>query len=416
MLKLFFAVGLVAAVQVDETMEDLFQFWSAFRDPRTGVFCDSLQFGDTVICGGGNHLYSSAGTGMGLIAECVFAELGLLPKTDAERNALQTIETLATQWPRELFSGFWVHFTNRTFGVLSEFSTVDSAELAAGVLFAANYYGGEVEVAAQNLLFGTKWAAAIAQTGPTIYPVVNESTGEMSGSIRPFNEYYLVAYLAYLMDPTNPRVVSYFNTYFGSQGTPPGSGGFPVFKKYEHYTLLTDNEKTFMSSFIPQFCWFMAKSYQKDDFFVKLNSDWMKADMLFWNKSLTEDSEIWGQKVKGRVWGCGAGDSPTGYGVERIEGSPDLVFSAAIMAGFLGVADAATRKQINAQLQWLRDNRVCSYQARLPNGFAPHVLWRCSVKQPTWEASVADSIDFSTLVLGYAINFLPAGFYAQYAA
>jgi len=45
---------------------------------------------------------------------------------------------------------------------------------------------------------------------------------------------------------------------------------------------------------------------------------------------------VWGQKVKGQVWGCGAGDSPTGYGVERIDGSEDMVFSAAIMAGFLG--------------------------------------------------------------------------------
>jgi len=180
MPRLLSIIGLApiaAAVQVDPAMTDLFQFWSAFRDPVTGAFCDSLQFGDTVICGGGNNIYSSAGTGMGLIAECVFAELGLLPRADAERNALQTIETLATQWPREHFSGFWVHFTNRTFGVLSEFSTVDSAEMAAGVLFAANYYGDAVTAAAKSLLADTLWANAIADSGPVIYPVVNQTTG-----------------------------------------------------------------------------------------------------------------------------------------------------------------------------------------------------------------------------------------------
>jgi hypothetical protein len=33
-----------------------------------------------------------------------------------------------------------------------------------------------------------------------------------------------------------------------------------------------------------------------------------------------------------------------------------------------------------------------------------------------WRASTADSIDYSTMVLGYATNFLPTGFYAKYAA
>ena len=49
---------------------------------------------------------------------------------------------------------------------------------------------------------------------------------------------------------------------------------------------------------------------------------------------------VFAEPVYGKVFGCGAGASPTGYGVNRITdsgvASTDGVFSAAIMAGFLG--------------------------------------------------------------------------------
>ena len=97
---------------------------------------------------------------------------------------------------------------------------------------------------------------------------------------------------------------------------------------------------------------------------------------------------------------------------------------------------AATPRQrtaINAQLQWLYTNDVCVYPVTAGTAgtpgtpamgpgrsgretpSAPKLLWRCSVAQPQWRAALADSIDLSTLVLGYASNFLPSGFYAKYA-
>ena len=125
--------------------------------------------------------------------------------------------------------------------------------------------------------------------------------------------------------------------------------------------------------------------------------------------------------MAGKVFGCGAGDSPTGYAVNRISdsfASTDGVFSAAIMAGFLGATAPGSelRNQINSRLHWLYENGVCRYDKTLSTGETVQVLWRCSVQQPQWRARIADSIDYSTMVLGYAINFLPSGFYAQYAA
>ena len=94
----------------------------------------------------------------------------------------------------------------------------------------------------------------------------------------------------------------------------------------------------------------------------------------------------------------------------------ELIASPAIMAGFLvGLPhDAQQRKDINAQLKWLHANGVCTYVKKLARGDVK-VLWRCSVLQPEWRARAADSIDWSTLVLGLATNFLPVGFYAMYA-
>jgi hypothetical protein len=129
------------------------------------------------------------------------------------------------------------------------------------------------------------------------------------------------------------------------------------------------------------------------------------------------------EPVFGKVFGCGAGASPTGYGVNRITdtgvGSTDGVFSAAIMAGFLGATapGSALRDDILSMLHWLYANEVCVYKKSLPpDGEAVAVLWRCSVNTPDWRAPIADSIDYSTMVLGYSLNFVPEDFYASYAA
>eukprot|EP00090_Calanus_glacialis_P037095 TRINITY_DN63590_c0_g1_i1.p1 TRINITY_DN63590_c0_g1~~TRINITY_DN63590_c0_g1_i1.p1 ORF type:complete len:156 (-),score=51.54 TRINITY_DN63590_c0_g1_i1:7-450(-) len=147
-----------------------------------------------------------------------------------------------------------------------------------------------------------------------------------------------------------------------------------------------------------------------------MSAAWLAADMKYWSLALGEGSTIWGTPVQGRVWGAGAGPAPSGYSVERIDESADLVISAAIMAGFLPAADEELRQTINTQLAWLYDNDVCAYQARLGGGATHKILWRCSVRLPGWRAGSVDSIDFSTMVLGYAANFLPPDFYNKYAA
>ena len=409
------------AASQDQIFSDIFSFWSQFRDPQNGFWCDTLRFpssGSLVPCGDHNNFYSSAGTGMGLLSEAIFTELGYIDREEANIRVVQSLTSLLTLWPRERFSGFMVHFTNRNLDALSEFSTIDTSELVLGALFAGNYFGGEVLDLAVQLRDATNWSDAIlAEDNPTIYPIVDYETGELRGNIRPYNEYYLVAYIANMTSPSGSKASKYFETYYmATQDSPVGDGTYPVHKNYWGYDLLTDNPNIFMSSFIPQFNYYLSRGYQASTFYTSMSAAWLQADMKYWSLALPEDSNIWGTPVKDRVWGAGAGPAPSGYSVERIDRSPDLVISAAIMAGFLPAADEQLKDTINDQLAWLYDNNICAYSVQLPDGSSSKILWRCSVRLPDWRAGSVDSIDFSTMVLGFATNYLPSDFYSMYAA
>ena len=73
---------------------------------------------------------------MGLVSEAIMTELGETVETiqfiltellcsagyqtrqQAEERLVQSLTSLITDWPRETFSGFMVHFTNRNLDVL----------------------------------------------------------------------------------------------------------------------------------------------------------------------------------------------------------------------------------------------------------------------------------------------------------
>jgi hypothetical protein len=144
---------------------------------------------------------------------------------------------------------------------------------------------------------------------------------------------------------------------------------------------------------------------------------WRLADQAFYRGALNESSELWGiAGARGHGWGCGAGPAPTGYTADSISHNPALVVSPHIMAGFLDASDAHARAAINAQLRWMERTGACMYNKTLPGGAEVRVPWRCSVNVPEWRADHANVIDFSTLVLGYATNFMDGDLFGRYAA
>eukprot|EP00933_Yihiella_yeosuensis_P069957 TRINITY_DN7715_c0_g1_i1.p1 TRINITY_DN7715_c0_g1~~TRINITY_DN7715_c0_g1_i1.p1 ORF type:complete len:546 (+),score=79.46 TRINITY_DN7715_c0_g1_i1:90-1727(+) len=490
-----------ATPTADPMMTDLFEFWDSYRDARNGAYCDFLSLRDDITCSNANNFYSLAAVGMGLVTDAVFAELGFISKSDGQARALQTIKMVRERWPKSE-SGWYQHFTNQKFEVLSEYSTIDTAIGALGALLAGNYFGGDVKTVAEQLANTTDWASAIKGTKPdsqattsdripprcandirwgyehgrkqawyandfgaavqrvanvslndatfqdmqrlykclnlnswncgaelgfpstcshppcntclasTIY-MVSDSSGVMSGPLEPFNEYYLVSYLAakdaysHAQSPTKLSK-DHFNMFFGSTSGPKGDGKYPVHIAYEGINLLTDHPNNYMPSFHVQFCHFLTKGFGQNPYYQKLFQDAMLADMKFWESNLPSD-------LLGKVWGLGAGTGPGGYKVNSISANPDLIYSAAIMAGFLK-ANAAHTSQIEGQLRSMYTNDLCTYTKKVRSGRTAKVPWRCSAKNQQFRAPQAESVDFSTTVLGFAQLFLPEGFYQKYAA
>merc|ERR550517_291356 len=101
-------------------------------------------------------------------------ELGYQTRLEAEVRLVESLNSLLSDWPRETFSGFMVHFTNRKLEALSEFSTIDTTILVLGALFAGNYFGGDVERLALQLRDATsKEATEHCRRKTKIYSVVD---------------------------------------------------------------------------------------------------------------------------------------------------------------------------------------------------------------------------------------------------
>ena len=85
---------------------------------------------------------------------------------------------------------------------------VEKATFRNNLLDNPYYNQGEVLRLANSLRDSVDWSAAIKSSNePQIFAQVDASTGELSGDIRPFNEYYLVAYLALITSGADSKVV-----------------------------------------------------------------------------------------------------------------------------------------------------------------------------------------------------------------
>ena len=96
----------------------------------------------------------------------------------------------------------------------------------------------------------------------------------------------------------------YWRTFYQAEGSlpPKGAGGYPVSLAYGQFTLLTDNHQRQMSvsahsspvasssllireaaaqTFIPQFCWFLAKDWSASPYYRQLTLDWLRADQQY---------------------------------------------------------------------------------------------------------------------------------------
>lgn len=177
---------------------------------------------------------SIGSTGFGMISVCIGSVLGLFPKLDAIRFTTESLESLLGE--REGFTpkrskrtNFFAHFLNPETGdaasKTTEISTVDTALMAAGAIFARNYLKDPtVEQKTNSLVRSIDWGAVVGED-PHLCMVMDGETGDpdWSKKTRPFNEYYILAYVGKVVEGEGNRsgpAKTYFNKYYGN---PPQS-------------------------------------------------------------------------------------------------------------------------------------------------------------------------------------------------
>jgi hypothetical protein len=126
-----------------------FQYFVDRADARTGLVLDRARTtGEAPPKGHPSHrIASSAATGFGLTALCVGASRGWVARDEARRRVLTTLHFFAERAPRE--HGWFLHWMDSATGERrwnSEYSSIDTALLLAGVLTARGFFREDAEV------------------------------------------------------------------------------------------------------------------------------------------------------------------------------------------------------------------------------------------------------------------------------
>ena len=133
-----------------------------------------------------------ASTGWGIMIDVVAAEVGLISRQKALRQANQTMQNINTNWPRDS-RGWFTHYTGPEFNVQGEYSTIDSSIMIAGAYMAGNYFP-ELKSLAENIGNTPQWNTIFPNDPNGPFGMFMVSGDGMGGETKPFNEYYIVAF------------------------------------------------------------------------------------------------------------------------------------------------------------------------------------------------------------------------------
>lgn len=139
---------------LDELSRAIFQYFIDFSDPDTGLIADATK----------NNYSSIAATGFGLSALCIGVERGWIARAKAEERVLKILNTFQSKTFQK--DGFFYHFLNmenaERFGDC-EVSSIDTAILVAGMLTAAEYFGGKIKLLSYKIHERINWNSFINQ-------------------------------------------------------------------------------------------------------------------------------------------------------------------------------------------------------------------------------------------------------------
>lgn len=407
----FYFCNLNAQLTIDQLFENTYKLYESqrytngiYRDAKV-IHPDSLDY----------QPCSVANVGTGLISLCIADKAGFI--SDAETKAIQTLETILghTQGfiPDRNKNGFYRHWIDVDTGFQkwnSEYSTIDSALLSIGALFAKKYFDNNKQIAAyaDEIFLSIDWSAAIKNASEgTIWLEMDKKGNGKGYAAAPFNEYIIVAYLA--MKSENNKIGK-------------GRQAWEVWREldnfaygdYSGYKVLSDqkNPNAYISDFVMQFPYYLIPWAHNSDVYKKYMKNALLADRLYY-KNLQANYAV--DTVKNYEWGLGAGSSPKsintknyttyGYNADDIDHHPAHVVSPHIIAGFLPIYSSGKKN-----LKEMIENKKGLY--KLQTGET--VLWRYSLDEVNWKANEIQGIDYSSMLYGLAFDKFGSSFFLTY--
>jgi hypothetical protein len=331
------------------------------------------------------HPASPDAAGFALLGICAADRLGTMYNAPLAAEFVLSAYAGHTEGvtPDRNVVGHWYHWLDLETGEHAAgwddgYTTIGSALLVAGALFAKNHFVEHPQIAAlaDELYATTNFDAAVHPSlNGRVYLAMNAQGGELFGSLPPWNEYMLIVSLA-LRQPGATRAPVIAPLWLDPNQAPTIS--------YRGIPTLTDNLSAFASAFWVQQQYFFNPDFASQTGFVTYLYNHQRADALYCAYALNQAYR----------YGLTAGVDPTGYFADRIN-SHHNVYSPEAVAGW---GDMGTLLEFAAAQPPESDVRF------------RYGLTRVSSQQPTWVPYDAGLVDHLFLMYGLMEELHPLFF------
>ncbi|MCL6442142.1 MAG: hypothetical protein K6T83_01540 [Alicyclobacillus sp.] len=167
------------------------------------------------------NMASIASVGFGLTAIPIGVERGWVTREEAYQRTLGTLQTMLHR--AEQRHGFWFHFldmdTAKQYGGC-EVSIIDTAIALCGVIFAGEYFGGEIQALAQQIYERVDWNWYRNPETNQFYMGYLEDRGGHFGAWDHYAEQFMMYFLgaASPTHPIDPQMFYSFERFVGHYG------------------------------------------------------------------------------------------------------------------------------------------------------------------------------------------------------
>lgn len=330
------------------------------------------------------HPASPDAGGFALLALCAADRLHTLPDAEARVEAVLSAYAGHTPGvtPTRNTKGHWWHWMNVQTGLPEpgwndNYTTIGTALLVAGALFARNHFieNSTIAAYADEMRATTNFNAMIHGSLDGRVFLATDANGNAIGTLGPWNEYMLIVSLA-LREANNSRALAVAPKWLAPANLPKIS--------YSGIELLTDDAGAFAPAFWVQQAHFFNADFASNADFEGYFANHRRADALYCADLLAQPFR----------YGLTAGVDPTGYFADAINAHHNVFAPEAVAAW----------GDLDALLDWV--------QAQPPAGNVRYRygLVRMSSAQPSWIPFDAGLVDHLFLMYGLVESLDPLFF------